>query len=275
MTAFAGVGYGFSEHDPRRRIHRSPRGVLSPLMLPHHRRVWGGACLGFLVLLSGCATRASVQRLHAEVAALQAKVEETNRNLGQTFSMTKESEGRLGERLRGVEAIGQKMERLEARFQDVEGTIRDVKASVEALTAQVAKLTTRPPADSAERLYASAQAQYQARNLGQAVLEFSELLQSFPRHPLAENAQYWIGAAYLAHQDFRQAAIEFRKVVDQYPGGSKAPDALYQLGLSYRNLFEPRRAREMWERVIRDHPGSDGARLARTAMRGGAAPRPK
>ena len=271
MTAFAGLGYGFSEHDPRRRIQRSPRGVLSPLMLPHHRRVWGGACLGFLVLFSGCATRASVQRLHAEVAALQAGVEETNRNL----ALAKESEGRLGERVRGVEAIGQKMERLEARFQDFEGTIKDVKASVEALTAQVAKLTTRPPADSAERLYASAQAQYQARNLGQAVLEFSELIQNFPRHPLAENAQYWVGAAYLAHQDFRQAAIEFRKVLDRYPGGSKAPDALYQLGLSYRNLFEPRRAREMWERVIRDYPGSDAARLARTATRGGAAPRPK
>jgi len=245
-------------------------------MAPHQRRVGGAVCLGFLVLFSGCATRASVQRLQAEVAALQAKVEDTNRSLAQTLALAKESEGRLGERVRGVEAIGQKMERLEARFQDFEGTIKDVKASVDALTAQLAKLTTRPPAaDSAERLYTSAQGQYQARNLGQAVLEFSELIQNFPRHPLAENAQYWIGAAYVAHQDFRQAAIEFRKVVDQYPGGGKAPEALYQLGLSYRNLFEPRRAREMWERVIREYPGSDAARLARTAMRGGAAPRPK
>jgi len=59
-------------------------------------------CLGFLFLLSGCASRPSVQRLYGEIAALQARVEEINRSLAQTVSMTKEAEGRLGERIRGV-----------------------------------------------------------------------------------------------------------------------------------------------------------------------------
>lgn len=240
------------------------------------RRLWWGVCLGLLVSLSGCASRGSVQRLHAEVTALQAKVEETNRNVAQATSMVKESEASLGERVRRLEDIGQRMERLEARLQEFEGTIKDVRVSVEALTAQVAKLTTRAPADSAEKLYASAQAHYQSRNPGQAVLEFSDLIQNFPRHPLAENAQHWIGAAYLADKDYRQALVEFRKVLDQYLGGRKAPDALYQLGVCYRNLFEPQRAREVWERLIRGFPESEAAGMARTAMRAGrVSPRAK
>lgn len=241
-------------------------------MAPDQRRLWGGMCLGFLALLSGCASRGSVQRLQAEVAALQAKVEEQNRSLAQTVSTVRESEARFGERVRGLEGIGPRLERLETRFQEFEGAIKDVKGSVETLTTQVAKLTARPPADSAEKLYASAQTHYQSGNLGQAVLEFTDLIRNFPGHPLAENAQYWIGAAYLAHKDFRQAVREFRTLLDRYPGGKKAPDALYQLGLGYRNLFEPRRAREVWERLLRDYPESEPAKMARTSMRVGGAP---
>lgn len=240
-------------------------------MRPDRRRLWWGVSLGLVILLSGCASRGSVQRLQAEVAALQVKVEDTNRNLAQTAAVVKDSEASLGERLRGLEAIGQRMERLEPRLQEFEAAIRDIKMSIEALGAQIAKLTVRAPAESAEKLYASAQAHYQSGNKGQAVLEFADLIQNFPRHPLAENAQYWIGAAYAAHRDCRQALGEFRKVLDQYPRGSKTPDALYQLGLCYRNLFEPQRAREAWGRLIREFPGSEAANMARTALRAGNA----
>ena len=227
-------------------------------------------CLSVLVVLSGCATRGSVKRLESQVTALQTKVDGANRELAQMGAALRESQTRVGEHTRGIESLGQRTERLErldVRLQEFESVLRDVKASVDALRVPAARAPDAVPGDSAEKVYTAGQLQYQGGNFGQAVLEFTDLLQRFPKHPLAENAQYWIAAAYLQHHDYRQALGEFRKVLDQYPGGRKTPDALYQVGVCYRNLFEPRRAREVWQQLIRRFPSSDAARLARTAMR--------
>lgn len=241
--------------------------------------LWAGVCFGFLVVLSGCATRASVTRLQTEVTALQTKVEGTNRELAQMGAALRDSQTRIGEHARGIESLGQRAERLErvdAKLQEFEKVLRDMKASVDALRSAAARAPEGAPGESAEKVYTSGQLQYQAGNFGQAVLEFTDLLQRFARHPLAENAQYWIAAAYLSHHDYRQALGEFRKVLDQYPGGRKTPDALYQVGVCYRHLFEPQRAREVWQQLIRQFPQSDAARLARTAARAtGAAARGK
>lgn len=239
-------------------------------MRPGRLHLWAGVCLSFLVVLSGCATRGSVKRLETEMTALQTKVEGANRELAQMGTLLRESQTRIGEHSRGIESLGQRAERLErldARFQEFEKVLRDVKTSVDALRAPAARASETAPAESAEKVYTAGQLHYQAGNFGQAVLEFTDLLQQFPKHPLAENAQYWIAAAYLSHHDYRQALGEFRKVLDQYPGGRKTPDAFYQVGVCYRHLFEPQRAREAWQQLIRRFPESDAARLARTAMR--------
>lgn len=193
-----------------------------------------------------------------------------NREVSQTASMLRESDAKLGEHTRGLDALGQRVERLErvdAKLQEFEKMLKDMKASVDALGAPAPRAPPRAQPESAEKLYRSAQSFYQGGNFGQAVLEFVELIQNFPRDPLAENAQYWIAAAYLSHQDYRQALIEFKKVLDLYPGGRKTPDALYQVGVCYRHLFEPQRARETWQQLLSRFPESDAARLARTAMR--------
>jgi tol-pal system protein YbgF len=223
--------------------------------------------LGPLVVLSGCATQGSVRRLHEQVIGLQATVEAANRNVSASLSA---SDGRLGEQGRQLEALGERMDRIErerrdARLQDLDRSLKDLKESIDAMRSPVSRLPASVPG-GAEKTYASAQAHYQARNFGQAVLEFSDLIQSFPRHPLAENAQYWIAAAYLSQRDFRQALVEFKRVVDQWPGERKTPDALYQIGVCYRNLYEPDRARETWRQVVRRFPQSDAAQLARKAM---------
>lgn len=227
--------------------------------------------LVLLVPLTGCATRASVRLLRADVTTLKAKVEEVDRTLAQTASAAQNTATGLVRQVREAEGLGQRMGRLEERLQGIETSIKDVKGTVDTLTAQLAKLVERPPArapeaESVDRLYASALAHYQSGNLGQAVLEFTDLIAAFPTHPLAENSQFWIGAAYFAQQDFRHALREFTKVVDNYPKGSKLPDTLYKMGLAYRSLFEMEQAREVWGRLIRDFPESEAARMARPSM---------
>ncbi len=131
-------------------------------------------------------------------------------------------------------------------------------------------LRETPPRGAApEVVYGAALATFRAREHGQAVLEFLDFLGKYPTHPLAVNAQYWIGEAYYAQRDYRQALLEFQKVLEmpRRPDGGKIPDALLKIGLCYANLRQATRAYQTWERVIRDHPRSEAAVHARNFLK--------
>jgi tol-pal system protein YbgF len=99
---------------------------------------------------------------------------------------------------------------------------------------------------------------FRGGELGQAVLDFEELVERHPAHPLAGSARFWIGEAYFRTREFQQAAVEYQKAIDGSPGSDKVPEALLKLGLAQRALRREDRAREAWSRLIRDFPDSRG-----------------
>jgi tol-pal system protein YbgF len=115
-----------------------------------------------------------------------------------------------------------------------------------------------------EQEYAAALATFRAREHGQAVLGFIDFVAKYPKHPLAGNAQYWIGEAYWAQRDYRQALVEFEKVFEHGPG--KAPDALLKIGLCYLRLSDVPRAQQAWQRVVNEYPKSESAVMARSLI---------
>jgi tol-pal system protein YbgF len=119
-------------------------------------------------------------------------------------------------------------------------------------------------AGNPEQEYAAALATYRAREHGQAVIDFMDFIAKYPKHPLAANAQYWIGEAYWAQRDYRQALIEFEKVFERGP--AKAPDALLKIGLCYLRLNDVPRAQQAWQRVVNEYPKSESASMARSLI---------
>jgi tol-pal system protein YbgF len=117
---------------------------------------------------------------------------------------------------------------------------------------------------SPEQEYAAALATYRAREHGQAVLDFVDFIAKYPKHPLAANAQYWIGEAYWAQRDYRQALVEFEKVFERGP--AKAPDALLKIGLCHLRLNDVPRAQNAWQRVVNEYPKSEPAAMARSLL---------
>jgi tol-pal system protein YbgF len=115
-----------------------------------------------------------------------------------------------------------------------------------------------------EQEYAAALATYRAREHGQAVLDFVDFIAKYPKHPLAGNAQYWIGEAYWAQRDYRQALVEFEKVFEH--GSAKAPDALLKIGLCHIRLNDVPRAQTAWQRVVNEYPKSEPAAMARSLL---------
>jgi tol-pal system protein YbgF len=123
-------------------------------------------------------------------------------------------------------------------------------------------------ASTARALFDQAMENWTRGEQGQAVLEFEELVQTFPTDPLAASAQFRIGEAYYTARDFERAATEYRKAVDLAPKGKDTPQALLRLGLAYRAQKRESDARQTWSRLVKDFPDSDASEEARRALRG-------
>ena len=91
---------------------------------------------------------------------------------------------------------------------------------------------------------------------------FLGYLSKYPKSPLANNAQYWLGEAYRVDQDNAAATKAFNDVVVKYPSGAKVPDALLRLGMMELDQKNTAKAREYFTRVITDYPKSSVAPLA-------------
>jgi tol-pal system protein YbgF len=115
-------------------------------------------------------------------------------------------------------------------------------------------------------VYASALALFRAREYGQAVLDFTDFVARYPKHPLVSSAQFWIGEAYYLQRDYRQAIAELQKTAD-VPASPKAPDALLRIGMSYAALRDASNAQQAWRRLVRDYPETEAATRARALLR--------
>jgi tol-pal system protein YbgF len=102
---------------------------------------------------------------------------------------------------------------------------------------------------------------------GDAIAGFRDLIRTYPKHALAENAQYWTGEAYYDQKDFTSALAEFRKLVRDHAGGHKAADALLKAGYCHQRLGDSKSARNLLGQVVELYPKSAAAKLAAERLR--------
>lgn len=136
---------------------------------------------------------------------------------------------------------------------------------------------TRPPEPGAgaepqdlprdpDQLYRFGLGHYFAGAYPKARHSLVAFLEAYPEHPLAVNAQYWIGETYFAQKQWVLALGAFQAVLDHYPKGRKVPDALLKIGLTEANLGRFKRARAALEECLSRFPKSESAALARQLL---------
>jgi len=250
-----------------------------------------------VVVATGCATRGAVTRLRADLAQLRSELAYTRaaqetaaQDIAHATAELRALDARTRELAGRVRETADEAARLGSRTGAAEDAVRETRARVETLApappvapppARPAAARSAPPVErparephepravAPERAYAAAMASFRANEHGQAVLDLLDFLARYPKHPLAGNAQYWIGEAYYVQHDYRQALVEFEKVHEH--GGLKMPEALVKIGLCHLSLRDRNRARQVWQRVVRDYPGSESARMAASLLRTDAA----
>lgn len=89
-----------------------------------------------------------------------------------------------------------------------------------------------PSGNDAASLYENAFSQLKSGNFGVAQRDFDGFLKTYPEHPLAANATYWLGETYYAQSKYDLASRVFAESYKKFPKGPKAADSLLKLGMS-------------------------------------------
>jgi tol-pal system protein YbgF len=254
------------------------RGAWGPFRGPHVMVI---AC-AVAILSTGCATRDAVRLVGEDLRATQAEVDrlrqaqdELSRLLIETTASAQATRAKTEELQATLNATRADLDRLLTRLDATDDAVDRMREAV-AVNAAALPPPLAPPAvperprenriGSAETAYAAGLAAFRAREYGQAVLDFLDVVTKHPAHGLAPTSQYWIGEAYYVQRDYRQALVEFQRVIDWGPPNSKAAEALVKAGLCYSHLREGGRAQEAWRRVLREFPESPAAAEARTLL---------
>jgi tol-pal system protein YbgF len=94
---------------------------------------------------------------------------------------------------------------------------------------------------------------------------FRMLLADYPSHPLAADAQFFMGETW-EESEPDSAAAAYEAVIRNHPDSRHAPTALYRLGLLAERRGDQRAAEVYYTRVIAGYPRSEEAQLARTKL---------
>ncbi len=101
---------------------------------------------------------------------------------------------------------------------------------------------TPAAASDVQAIYNNAMKDYNAGSYNEAAKAYEDILERFPKHALASNAQYWLGEVYLKRGEYSKAKVAFKDGYDDYKNGNKGPDSLYRLGTTFVLLDDNHRA---------------------------------
>lgn len=104
------------------------------------------------------------------------------------------------------------------------------------------------------------------RNFTKARDLLNGFISKYPKHELADDAQYWIGQSYYQEKNFERAILAFNKVQVDFANGDKAPEALLLEALSFLHIDDRASAMELLGQVIAKYPDSSAASTARKRL---------
>ena len=108
---------------------------------------------------------------------------------------------------------------------------------------QPQSVTAALPGNDVHSLYEKGYGALSQNDYAGAEAAFSQLIDTYPKDPLAGNAQYWNGESYYHRGQHKNAADAFLKGYKKYKSGDKAPETLLKLGMSLAALGPRRPAR--------------------------------
>jgi tol-pal system protein YbgF len=227
------------------------------------------------VSVVGCATQADLSDVRKEQRSIRSQLADTRATVDGMQRDLAAMRGKVQETRHAERAQG-RMENLEARLAAIEqsrgGAPLEGATPVPMASPAPEMMRAEPPPehdDSADtpEAYRRALAAVRQREYDRAIQQFREFLRTNPDSPLAGNAHYWIGESYYTLGDYSQAILQFNEVRQHYPKSDRAAAALLKIGLAFLQMGNKSEARLAFQKVVNDYPASPEAGQAREKLR--------
>jgi len=95
---------------------------------------------------------------------------------------------------------------------------------------------------------------------------FNAVIVNYPKGRYAHIAQYWVGEAYYAQQNYKQAIGAYQKLITNYSKSAKVAEALLKIGYSYYELNNISKAKTNLQKLVKLYPDTTEASQAKSIL---------
>lgn len=126
--------------------------------------------------------------------------------------------------------------------------------SVEVTTLDGQQVAALSSASGPDQLYQMSYDSLRGKRYGDAEIGFRDFVSKYDQHPLAGNAQYWLGQTFYARGEYPTAAREFLTGYKKYKQSKKAPASLLKLGMSLKKMGQKKQACASFAQIRKEFP---------------------
>lgn len=239
-----------------------------------------------LLASTGCfwtTTKSEGQALRRDVTVLQGRLDtkekELNTQITQLQSVIDDATKVLK---RNSADIGADVEKLAADIRTANGLVaainnninelkvafdkyrKDNDTRLDALEQRVAQIESgKPTANSSpDELWKLGTTAFEAARYNDALEIYKRLVQTYPTHARADDAQYFRGQAYTNLKDWDNAIAAYQQLVQKYPDSDLSDDGLYFAATAAQNLKNCTEARTYIGLIKSKYPKSNVLKAA-------------
>jgi len=121
--------------------------------------------------------------------------------------------------------------------------------------------------DTAEALYAKADASFKSHKYEEARQYYSEFATNFKKHPNTSSAIYWVGECAFNLQDYGKAVLAYQEVIEKFPKSAKYKSAVLKQGMAFFKIGKDKAGRAVMQDLIDRFPSSPEAISAKKFLK--------
>lgn len=121
--------------------------------------------------------------------------------------------------------------------------------------------------DTAEALFAKANAAFKAKKYEVARQYYSEFATAFKKHPNTSQAVFWVGECAYNLQDYGKAVLAYQEVIEKYPKSTKYKPAVLKQGMAFFKIGKDKAGQAVLQDLIDRFPKDPESTRARQFLK--------
>lgn len=220
-------------------------------------------------LFSDDDARKQIQQLEARVLKLEDDTDRQNKSLmdlqGQIEAVNREIRNLRGQNEELVRGLQDAEKREKDFYVDLDTRLRHFESKEEASSLNADPTVAADPNDPAleNRAFEAAYGLFKDGKFAEAVLAFQGFINTYPKSVHAPNANYWMGSAQFALNDYKGALGSYQGLLKASPGTPKAADVLFGIAECQRELKQSAAAQKTLKQLVAKYPDSEAATKAK------------